>query len=230
MINFDNKALHTFNLFGLDVWLTQTIVNTWIIMAALIAFAIAVRIALRRFKQIPSGFQNVVEIMVESFDNIVKKSAGEKFMFLGNWFFMVFAFILVSNISGVVGLRPPTADFATTFALALATFILIQVMGIWERRGKYLKSFFEPVFIFFPLNVIGELAKPISLSFRLFGNMLAGMILLSMIYSLPIYLRFIIPVPLHAIFDLFFGALQTYVFCVLSLTFIGIATKQAGEA
>ena len=229
-MNFDNKTLHVFELFGLEIWLTQTIVNTWIIMAALIVFAVAVRIALRRFKQVPSGFQNVVEIMVESIENIVKKTAGEKHAYLGNWFFMVFAFILVSNLSGVVGLRPPTADFATTFAFALATFIIIQVMGIYHRKGKYLKSFFEPMFLFFPLNVIGELARPISLSFRLFGNVLAGMVLITLFYSLPIYLRFILPIALHAAFDIFFGALQTYVFCVLSLTFIGSAVKSTEDA
>jgi len=229
-LNFDNKTLHVFELFGLEIWLTQTIVNTWIIMAALIVFAVAVRIALRRFKQVPSGFQNVVEIMVESIENIVKKTAGEKHAYLGNWFFMVFAFILASNLSGAVGLRPPTADFATTFAFALATFIIIQVMGIYHRKGKYLKSFFEPMFLFFPLNVIGELARPISLSFRLFGNVLAGMVLITLFYSLPIYLRFILPIALHAAFDIFFGALQTYVFCVLSLTFIGSAVKSTEDA
>ena len=228
-MSFANKTLWTFDLFGVEVWITQTIFNTWIIMAALILFAVVVRILVRRFKTVPAGFQNAVEAVIEAFDNIVRSSAGEKYMGLGNWFFMVFAFILVSNLSGIVGLRPPTADFATTFAFALATFLLIQVMGIKQRGRKYLKSFFEPIFIFFPLNVIGELARPIALSFRLFGNVLAGMILMTMFYSLPIYLRFVLPAALHTVFDIFFGALQTYVFCVLSLTFIGMAANPAGE-
>ena len=222
-MDFNNKTLWVIELFGVDIWITQTIVNTWIIMMLLAALALVVRVMLRSFKKVPSGFQNAIEIMIESFDNIVKKSAGEKYMYLGNWFFMVFAFILVSNLSGIVGMRPPTADWATTFAFALATFILIQVMGIVGRKGKYLKSFFEPIFVFFPLNLIGELARPISLSFRLFGNVLAGMILITLFYSLPIYLRIILPAALHAVFDIFFGALQTYVFCVLSMTFIGSA-------
>ena len=224
-MDFNNKVLHVFRLFGVEIWLTQTIVNTWAIMAALTLFAIVVRILLRRFKAVPSGFQNVIELAVEAFDSVVRGAVGEKYMYLGNWFFMVFAFILASNLSGVLGLRPPTADFATTFALAFATFILIQVMGFTQRKGKYLKSFFEPIFIFFPLNIIGELSRPVSLSFRLFGNVLAGMILLGLVYQLPVYLRFVIPAAAHAIFDVFFGALQTYVFCVLSLTFIGTAAK-----
>ena len=219
-MNFNNKVLWVIKLFGVDVWITESIFNTWIIMLLLIIFAIIVRIKLTGFKKIPAGFQNAIEIMVESFDNIVKSAAGEKYMGLGNWFFMTFAFILVSNISGIFGLRPPTADWATAFAFSLATFIIIQFMGIKHRKGKYLKSFFEPVFIFFPLNLIGEIARPISLSFRLFGNVLAGMILISMVYSLPIYLQIAIPTVFNAVFDLAFGALQTYIFCILSLTFI----------
>jgi len=229
-MSFSNKTLWVVDLFGLEVWITQTIFNTWLIMAALILFAAVARILLRRAKTVPSGFQNAMEAVVEAFDNIVRNAAGEKLMGLGNWYFMVFAFILVSNLSGMVGLRPPTADWATTFAFALSTFFLIQVMGIKHRRGKYLKSFFEPIFIFFPLNVISELARPISMSFRLFGNVLAGLIITSLFYSLPVYLHFVLPVALHAVFDIFFGALQTYVFCALSMAFIRAAASSAEEA
>ena len=222
-MSFNNDILWTVDLFGTEVWITQTVFNTWIIMLALTVLALVVRLLLRRFKTIPSGFQNVIEIAVESFDNIVRNAAGGQHMYLGNWFFMVFAFILFSNLSGILGLRPPTADWATTFAFSLATFGLIQIMGIRYRKGEYLKSFFKPVFFFFPLNLISEIARPVSLSFRLFGNVLAGLILTSLVYSLPIYLRFLLPTVVHAYFDLFSGILQTYIFCVLSLTFIGSA-------
>ena len=229
-MDFNNKNLWTFDVFGVEVWITETILSAWIIMLVLIVAAVIVRIKLRKFRKVPAGFQNAVETVVEFFDNLVRNSAGEKFMNLGNWFFMVFAFVLTSNISGIFGLRPPTADWATTFAFALVTFVLIQAVAIKRRKGEYLKSFFKPVFIFFPLNLIGELARPISLSFRLFGNVLAGMILTSLVYSLPIYLRFVIPAALNVYFDLFTGALQAYIFCVLSLTFIGGAASSPGEA
>jgi F-type H+-transporting ATPase subunit a len=107
-----------------------------------------------------------------------------------------------------------------TFAFALVTFILIQTMSIKARGGKYLRSLLNP------LNLIGELARPVSLSFRLFGNILAGMILMTLLYSMaPIFLRFIVPVPLHFYFDIFSGILQAYVFCVLSLSFISVAAS-----
>ena len=225
-MDFTIKNLWAGEIFGIEIWITETIVNTWIIMLLLIAAAIVARVKLRSFKDIPSGFQNFIEMIVEVFDNFCGGIVGEKSMFLGNWFFMVFAFVLVSNISGILGMRPPTADWATTFALALVTFILIHVMGALRRKGQYLKSFFSPNPIFFPLNLIGELARPISLSFRLFGNVLAGLIFMSLLYGLvPIYFRFGIPAALHAYFDLFTGALQTYIFCVLSLTFIATASE-----
>ena len=230
ILDFNIKNLWVLNAFGIEIWITETIFNTWIIMLLLIIIAVIVRVKLRKFKETPAGFQNIVEIAVESIDGLVSSAAGEKFMVLGNWFFMVFAFVLMSSLAGIFGLRPPTADWATPFALALATFILTHVMGIAHRKGKYLKSFFEPTFIFFPLNIIGELSRPISLSFRLFGNVLAGMILMTLVYGIaPMFLRFVIPAALHAYFDLFSGVLQTYIFCILSLTFIGAAASSAED-
>jgi len=221
-LDFTIKNLWVFKIGGVEVWITETIVNTWIIMLVLTIFALVVRMNLRKFRPVPSGFQNVVEAIIEAFDGFVQSSAGEKLMFLGNWYFMAFFFILTSNLSGLVGLRPPTSDWTVTFAFALVTFVLIQVVGVKFRKGAYVKSFFEPHPVFFPLNLIGELARPISLSFRLFGNILGGMILISLIYTLaPIYVRFAIPVALHAFFDVIAGVLQTYIFCVLSLSFIG---------
>ncbi|NLF35448.1 MAG: F0F1 ATP synthase subunit A [Clostridiales bacterium] len=220
-MDFNVDNLWVVQIGGVDIWITRTIFNTWLIMLALIALAIVVRIMLRRFQEVPKGFQNVVEAVVEVFDNFILNSAGERFMPMGMWFFTVFIFIFVSNISGVVGLRPPTADWATTFAFAMATFILMLMSGLRYRKGGYIKSFFQPHPIFFPLNLIGELAKPISLSFRLYGNVLSGVILMTLVYSIaPVFVRFGLPVVLHTYFDLITGALQTYIFCILSLMFI----------
>ena len=225
-MDFSISNLLVIHVAGVEIWITETIVNTWIIMLLLIAAAIVVRIKLRKFREVPTGFQNAVEAIVETFDKFVKNTAGDKLQFLGSWFFMVFAFVLVSNVSGILGLRPPTADWATALALAMATFMLIHIVGVMHRKGRYLKSFIEPNIIFLPLNIIGELARPVSLSFRLFGNVLAGVILMSMVYKLlPVYLRVALPTVLHAYFDLISGVLQTYIFCVLSLSFIHAASS-----
>ena len=223
-LNIDN--LWVINVAGIEIWITETIFYTWIIMLFLIVIAIIVRIMLRNFKEVPTGIQNLIEAAVESFDNFAINSLGEKLTYISPWFFMVFAFILSSSLFSVFGIRAPTADFATTFALALATFVIMIFMGFKHRKGDYLKSFFSPHPIFFPLNLIGELAKPISLSFRLFGNMLYGTIILTLYYALtPLFVQIGIPALLHAFFDVVFGVLQTYIFVILSLMYVRSAAE-----
>jgi F-type H+-transporting ATPase subunit a len=233
VIDLEIKNRAVFNLFGLEIWITDTTVGTWIIMGILISFAIFVRIKVRKFKEVPKGFQNAIEALVEIFETYLRSTVGDKLMFLGNWFFTLFIFILLSNLSGLFpGMRTPTADWSMTFGLALVTFVLIQVMGVKYRKAGYIKNLFAPlpwwcpIPLFLPINLIGELARPISLSFRLFGNMLAGLIMMSLIYALtPIFTQLFIPSFLHAYFDLFSGILQTYIFVTLSMTFVAGATE-----
>ncbi|MCL1807877.1 MAG: F0F1 ATP synthase subunit A [Oscillospiraceae bacterium] len=233
-MNFDIQNFGSIKIGSLELWITQTHIATWFVMGILICFAVVVRIKMNKFKDVPKGLQNVVELMVETFNNFLKDSAGEKFFFLGSWFFTVFAVVLLSNIIGIVpiiALRAPTADWSFTVTLAMVTFLLIHIIGVRYRGFGYVKSMFEPFLfgkipnlILFPLNLVGELARPISLSFRMFGNVLSGTILMGLFYGMvPVFLRFFIPSFLHAYFDLFSGVLQTYVFTVLSLSFISAA-------
>ena len=223
-LNFDIVNHAVLRIGGLEIWITDTMIATWVIMGVLIAFALIARAKMKKFSDVPRGFQNIVEMIVEVFDGYVRGMAGEKLAFLGYWFFTVFLFILFSNLSGILfvdTIRPPTADWSMTFALALVTVVLIQVMGIRYQGREYLKSFIKPYVFFFPINIIGEIARPISLSFRLFGNILSGLIVMALVYNVtPIFLRFGIPAALHIYFDLFAGILQTYIFVTLGLTFI----------
>lgn len=219
MLNIKN--LWSITIGGRDFMITETIVNTWIIMTLIIILAILARIQMKKFKLVPEGSQNVIEIIIETFDNFSSGTLGPKLSYITPWFFMVFMLLLTSSLLSVFGLRAPTADWATTFAMGLATFVLMIVMGFRHRKGDYLKTFFEPHFIFFPLNLLGELSKPVSLSFRLFGNVLSGTIILTLYYSLtPWLVQIGIPAALHAFFDVVFGLLQTYIFVILSLMYI----------
>jgi len=220
----ENKNLWLlFHIAGIDIYVNETMLATWAVSAVLIVFALIVRRKVKSFKDTPSGFQNLIELAVESMDNLVKTTVGEELDYLSAYFFCMFAFILVSNFSGLAGLRPPTSDLATTIPLALSTFVLIHGMGIYKQRGNYFKQYISPNPIFLPINLIGEISKPVSLAFRLFGNILGGVIIIEFVYTLlPVFLRFIIPDILHAYFDLFAGTLQAFVFTVLSLTFIQI--------
>lgn len=225
-MGLDIENYGVLNIGGIEIWITETIVNSWIVMGFLIIIAIIARIQLKRFKEVPKGFQNTIESVIEMFENFASDSLGEHTMYIAPWFFTVFVFLLFSALFSIFGMRAPSADWATTFAFALATFILMIYMGVKHQKGTYIKSFFEPHFIFFPLNLIGELAKPVSLSFRLFGNMLSGTIILTLYYSLtPFLVQIGIPSLLHAFFDVVFGALQTYIFVIISLMYIRSATE-----
>ena len=192
---------------GVTVYITTTHICLAIVMAALIIFAI---VANRKIKKAdptkaPTGFLNVIELLVETLDNLVKSNMGKtlapKFK---NYIGVIFMFLVTCNLSGLFGLRPPTADYGTTLPLALITFVMIQYQGIkWQKWGK-LKGLFEPIFLFFPINVISEFATPVSLSLRLF-------------------LLWVWPAALHAYLDVFAGALQAYVFAMLTMVFIANA-------
>lgn len=223
MLNVDNYWI--VEIAGQEIWITETIFNTWIIMLILIVLAIIARIKLKNFKVIPTGFQNAIESIVEIFDNFITNTMGEKLSYVGPWFFAVFMFVFSSSLFSTFGLRAPTADYSTTLALALSSFTMMIFLGFRHRKGKYLKSLFEPTFLFFPINFIGELAKPVSLSFRLFGNILSGTIILSLWYALtPTLLQIGIPAALHGFFDVIMGFLQTYIFVIMSLMYIKEAT------
>jgi F-type H+-transporting ATPase subunit a len=221
-VDFTNKNLGVLMKIGDEtIYLTESLLSTWFVMGALIAVAVAVRLSIARFRSVPRGLQNVVEALVELMSGFAGSTMGEKLESFGGVYFSIFAFILFANYSGLIGLRPPTADLATTAALGLITFTLIQYGGIREQKGRYLKSFFQPYPVFLPINLVGELSKPVSLAFRLFGNMLGGFIVVGLVYEMaPLLLRFLLPDVLHAYFDFFAGALQAFIFTVLSMTFI----------
>lgn len=220
-LDVESRIIEKLNIGGTEVWITETVVNTWIFMAVLILIALILRAKMKNYKYKPSGLQNVVEMAIESMDSFVRSAMSDKYAYFGNWFFGVFVLILVSNLSGLLGFRPPTADLCTTAAITLTTFFLIHFMGIKKGKGSYFKGYLEPLPLLLPINIISELATPISLSFRLFGNILGGMIIMAMVYmALPMLLSFGIPAALHIYFDVFAGCIQTVIFVMLSMTFI----------
>jgi F-type H+-transporting ATPase subunit a len=229
-VSFDINVFASFRVSdSIEFLITETTRNTWIVMGLLLILAIIVRVKSNKWDPMkkPSGLQNAIEFGVDAWEKFYKGSSNDTVLYLAPWFFSLFVFLLISNIMGITGLRPPTADWGMTFPLALSSFFLIQYAGVRHRPKAYLKGIFlEPVFVFAPLNVIGELARPISLSFRLFGNILGGMILMSLLYGIaPIFVQFIAPAFLHMYFDLFAGVLQAVIFSALSLTFVGIAAE-----
>lgn len=214
----------TLNLGGKEIVIAETIVNTYIVTFLLIIFAIVVNRKIKNAKpeDTPSGLLNVVEVAVEAIQTLVKQNMGEKQIWFAPYIFSLAFFLLVSNLFGLFGFTPPTSDYNVTLTLALITFTLTQFYGI-KNNGivGYAKGFLDPFPFLLPLNILGELANPISLSFRLFGNILSGVIIMSLLYNaLGLIAPLITPV-LHAYFDVFSGILQTFIFTMLTMIFIG---------
>lgn len=212
--------------------ISETILVTWIVMAVLIALAIAARIVLRKFEAVPKGAQNVIETIIELITNLTTGTMGEENKGHAPFVGTMLIFIAVLNIIGLFGFRPPTADVNTTLGFGIVTLIMMYGSSIM-RNGfmGYIKGFLEPIPILLPVNLIGDIATPISLGFRLFGNVLGGVIIGSLLYgalgaasnaigiSIPIF-QAVIPVFAHVYFDLFSGCLQSFIFVMLTMIFI----------
>ncbi len=224
-VDFMIHGIFQYSFFGHTVWITTTHVCILIVMLILVGFAIAANRCIAKAAQVPGGFQNVVELIVEKLDGMVDTSMGKAAPKFYNYIGTVFIFILVSNISGLLGLRPPTADYGVTLPLALITFTMIHFnkwkyqrpKTIWEDACSPLPPWL-PIWI--PINLISWFAVPVSLSLRLFANVLSGTIMTALVYGLLKWFATIWPAALHIYLDLFSGAIQTYVFCMLTMTYI----------
>lgn len=214
-----------------SVAITETVI--WAIIVAIILIILALW-STSNLQRIPKGKQVIAETIVTTVYKMVEQIMGQK---LGRSFapYMgtIFFFMLFSNMLGLFGLRPVTADVNTTFALSISTFVMVQVTGFRHMgfRGK-LSHMASPMKFLFVINLIDDIARPISLGFRLFGNILGGVILMSLIYgglatlsekfsSIPI-LDAIIPLPANLFFDVFEPVLQAFIFTMLSMVFIAL--------
>jgi F-type H+-transporting ATPase subunit a len=216
---------------GNEILIPDTIVNTFLVVILLSIFAFVVNNKIKKAKadEVPSNFLNVVEILVEAIDNLVVSNMGQQNLKrFGPYILTLALFLGVANLLGLVGLTAPTSDYSVTLTLALITFVLTQYWSFKNGGGVmgYFKSFGDPVPLLAPLNVIGELANPVSLSFRLFGNIMSGGIILTLVYGAAGLVSPIIAAPLHAYFDVFSGLLQTFIFIMLTMIFIGGADTE----
>lgn len=212
-------GIFSYELFGQTFWITTTHISVMIVMLVILVFAVAARIKMNHAQEYPTGFQNVVELIVEMLDNMVKSSMGSHAKRYRNYIGTIFIFIFISNISGLFGLRPPTADYGVTLPLGVISFCIIQYNNIKYNKFGAFTDLFKPLPFLFPINLIGEIAVPFSLSLRLFGNVLSGTVMMALIYALLSKFAIAWPGILHIYFDLFSGAIQTYVFCMLTMAF-----------
>ncbi|MEA2040433.1 MAG: F0F1 ATP synthase subunit A [Thermodesulfobacteriota bacterium] len=224
MDEFTHIPQLTLQLFGFNlVFNTETITMTWVVMGILIVFGF---LATRKISFIPNPFQMVGELLVKAFYDLTRDALDEEMV--KKYFPVIcslFMFVLLCNwIGAIPKLGEPTKDLNTPLSLGIMGFFIAHYSGI-KTKGfkKYAAGYCEPIFFMAPLNIIGELAKVISISFRLYGNIVGGAIIIVVVSHL-IY-GLILPPVLVFFFGIFVGGIQAFVFTMLTLVYISLQVK-----
>ena len=228
---------------AITLQIQSTVFSILIVSLILLVFIFVVNKKIKEADPLekPKGIVLLATLIVESLskftkDNMKDKSASNYAPYIA----VLALYLFISNISGLIGISPPTKNYSVTLTLTLITFVLIQratfrTVGI---KG-FIKSFFDPHPVFFIMNFFGKIAPLISMSVRLFGNITSGYILLMLLYNFTAYLSSLVPVIgvinfiapfvapfLHFYFDLFVGAIQMFIFISLTTVFIGNELSQ----
>lgn len=230
-----------------DLQISETLVVSWIVMILITGLCIWLTHDLKVEKI--SKRQAVAEMLVEMANKFVIGNAGEKFRKLIPFVAALFATSVVSNLISLIGLRSPTADLSTEAAWAVVVFIMITAQKIKTSGfGGYLKGFTTPIAVMTPFNILSELATPVSMACRHFGNILSGVVINALIYGalalassallgllpgiigdvlsqIPI-LSVGIPAITSVYFDWFSGVMQAFIFCMLTVMYISNAAEE----
>ena len=211
-------------VFGHNITINlEVVVMTWIVFAMLIVLGL---FASYKRKILPRPIQALGELIVSLLYGLTEDALGKELAkTYAPLICALFMFLLLSNWLGIIPhLEEPTKDLNTTFGLGIMGFFIAHYAGIKSKGFKaYIKEYFQPIFFMMPLNVIGELAKIVSISFRLFGNIMGGSIIIlvvsHLIYSL------VLPPLLYGFFGLFVGTIQAFVFTMLTIVYISVQVK-----
>ena len=202
------------------------VIYMWVVMAILILFG---WLAGKSTQLVPGTVQNVFEVLISGLEEFMVDVTGEE----GRWLFplvaSIFLFVFIGNLVGLVpGFFPPTANLNTTAALALTVFVFTHVIGVKYHGAKYYKHFIGPVWwmipIILPIELIGHFARILSLSFRLFGNMMGHELVLGILFGLAG--AFFAPLPIMAL-GIFVALVQAFVFFLLSVMYFTGAMEHA---
>jgi len=207
--------------------LSTTVIVTWVVMGVLLVLAILFRVlVVPKMTDKPRGVQNFVELAIESIRKYTKSNAGDQGDVLPCYLFCLAAFMLGCAVVELFGCRAPTSDITMTFSLAMITFVMVNYYGIKRKgvRGR-LKSMAQPTPVVFPIKIITDIAEPVSLACRLFGNMLGGMIVMDLLYFALRNAAVGVPSILGLYFNVFHPLIQIFIFITLTLTYINEASE-----
>jgi F-type H+-transporting ATPase subunit a len=217
-----------FEMIGLDHFAHEYphVVYSWVVMALLMILGAA---ASKNVTMIPAKMQNFFEVIISGIEEFMVENTGEE----GRWLFplaaTVFIYVFVGNMIGLIpGFFPPTASINTTLSCALVVVVFTHIIGIKYHGIKYIKHFMGPVWwmspLIFVIEIIGHLARILSLTFRLFGNMMGHEIVLAILFGLAG--AFLAPLPIMAL-GIFVAFVQAFVFFLLSIIYFTGAMEHA---
>lgn len=216
-----------------DLPITSAQINSWAVIVSVLALCLYMTHGLTVKGE--TKRQYIAEWIVEKSESLVMDSMGEFFAGYAPFIAAIIALSAFSSLLSLLGLFPPTSDINIVGGWAILVFILITYYKLKGGVGNYLKSFTEPIFIMTPLNILGEIATPISMAFRHYGNVLSGSVIAVLVASalqglssllfgwLPgwlgefPFLQIGIPAVLSAYFDVFSGCMQAYIFAMLTM-------------
>jgi F-type H+-transporting ATPase subunit a len=214
--------------------ITETVVWGWIFSVLILAFAF---LSTRKMQRIPKGLQGVAEWIVEFVYNMVRDVMGEAGERFAPYMGTLLIFLIPGSMLGLLDCRPLAADLNCTAPLAIVSFVMIHYNAVKAKTAKgYIKELSSPFAFMLPMNIISDSMFPVTLAMRLFGNLLAGVIVMTLIYHglehlstmigspLPFF-QLIIPLPLNAFFDMFEPVLQGYIFVMLTMVFTSNARQ-----
>jgi F-type H+-transporting ATPase subunit a len=212
-------------------WNVDTIYST--VLAGVIVVVLGLLVARSASSRVPGKLQLAYETVVDQVRTQVEDAIGPVAPWTIPLAITLFLFILLSNWLSILPtlyhgkeyIPPPTADTNTTFAMSLLVFVLFTYVGIKHRGfGHYVKGFFKPLPLA-PIKLIEEIAKPLSLSLRLFGNIFAGGVMVAVIGLFPSFLLWA-PTALWKAFDMFIGLIQAFIFAFLSILYFSFAVSE----
>ncbi|MBQ9086298.1 MAG: F0F1 ATP synthase subunit A [Clostridia bacterium] len=216
-----------------DLPITEAQVNSWLVMISITGLCLFLTHGLQIRKV--SKRQHLAEWIVEKLDNMVRESMGEFFMVFSPFIAAIFALSAISSLSSLLGVYAPTADVNVVAGWGILVFILITYYKLKGGLLNYLKGYTEPIAVMIPLNILGEIATPVSMTFRHYGNVLSGSVIAVLIAAalqalsslvlgwLPGFLGDIpflqigLPAILSLYFDVFSSCMQAYIFAMLTM-------------
>jgi F-type H+-transporting ATPase subunit a len=211
-------------VFGYNITINlEVVIMTWFVFALLITLGL---FAIHKRQLFPRPIQTVGELIISVLYGLTEDALGKQLAkTYSPLVCALFMFLLLSNWLGIIPhLEEPTKDLNTTLGLGLMGFFIAHYAGIKSKGFKaYIKEYFQPIFFMMPLNVIGELAKIVSISFRLFGNIMGGSIIILVVSYLTYNL--VLPPLLNAFFGIFVGTIQAFVFTMLTIEYISVQQK-----